>query len=118
MSQEMISTVIPPQDNDQVADDQKLEQTKPEPIVTDRDFYRAEPNKFYKNLGRKAGKVLKYSLLLRFALNLLVHRFNFIKAIKNSMPVFRLGVACTTFNLVYHLIRRLFAKLRRSSKKR
>ena len=32
------------------------------------------------------------------------------------MPVVRLGVACTTFNLVYHLTRRCFATLRRASK--
>ena len=92
------------------------EEPKREPIIKDRDEYLAEPKQFYKSLGRKAGKVLKYSLLLRFALNLIVNRLNLKKTLRNSMPVVRLSLACTTFNILYHLIRRLFAKRRRSIK--
>lgn len=53
-------------------------------------------------------------MLLRLAINVLFARFNVLKAIKNIKPVVRLGAACGTFNLVFHLIRRWFALKRRA----
>ena len=81
--------------------------------MSDREFYLQKPESFVKAMGRKAGKVVKYAVLMRFALNLLIHRLNLFKAIKDSVSVLRLGIGCGTFNVVFHLIRRFFATQRR-----
>ena len=55
--------------------------------MTDRQFYEQSSDAFVKVLGRKAGKIVKYSMLLRFAINVLFARLNIIKAFKNIKPV-------------------------------
>lgn len=81
--------------------------------LTDKQFYEQTSSNFFQALGLKAGKIVKYSMLLRFVINLLFARLNVYKAMKNIKPVLYLGAACGTFNLIFHLIRRLFALKRR-----
>lgn len=86
--------------------------------MTDKEFYEQSSNKFMQALGRKAGKIVKYSMLLRLAINVLFARLNVLKALKNLKPVVMLGAACGTFNIVFHLIRRWFALRRRTLKQK
>ena len=81
--------------------------------MSDKEFYEQAADLFYKALGRRAGKVVKYSMLIRFIVNLLMKKLNLIKAIKGSKNVLRLGLACAAFNIMFHLIRRYFALKRR-----
>ena len=71
--------------------------------------------RFFRALGKKAGKVVKYAFLIRFAIHLLMKRLNIIKAIKDIKPVLKLGIGCGAFNVVFHLIRRFFALRRKQS---
>ena len=84
--------------------------------LTDKQFYEQTSEKFFKALGSKAGKIVKYSMLLRFVINLLFARLNVSKALKNFKTVALLGAACGTFNVIFHLIRRFFALKRRQRK--
>ena len=77
--------------------------------LSDKEFYEQSSRKFFKALGRKAGKVIRYVMLIRFAVVLLTNKFNFMKAIKGIKPVLLLGLGCGTFNILHHLIRRFFA---------
>ena len=85
--------------------------------MIDRKFYLQGRDQFVRSLGRKAGKVVKYSILARFVLNLVQHKLNLRKVLKDSPVVLRIGLACGTFNVVYHLVRRYFAKRRQKSKR-
>lgn len=84
--------------------------------MSDREFYLQSDQDFFKSLGRKAGKIVKYSTLIRFAINVLMNRFNVIKALKDYKSVVRLGVGCAAFNILFNLLRRLFAIKRRDAK--
>ena len=84
--------------------------------MTDKQFYEQNSTLFFKALGLKAGKIVKYSMLLRLAINILFARLNVLKALKNVKTVFQLGAACGMFNVVFHMIRRFFA-LQRSRRK-
>lgn len=83
--------------------------------LSDKEFYEQSSRKFFKALGRKAGKVIKYAMLIRFAIVLLMNKLNLFKAIKGIKPVLLLGLGCGTFNIFHHLIRRFFALKRLSS---
>mmetsp|Transcript_43240 Transcript_43240/g.57219 ORF Transcript_43240/g.57219 Transcript_43240/m.57219 type:complete len:225 (-) Transcript_43240:153-827(-) len=87
-------------------------------MMADRKFYLQSSEEFMKTLGRKAGKVVKYSIIMRFALNLVLHRLNLFKAMKNSLSVLRLGLGCGAFNVVFHLVRRFFALKRQAKRTR
>jgi len=54
-------------------------------------------------------------MLIRFAVTLLMKRFNLMKAVKDIKPVLWLGVGCGSFNVIHHCIRRFFALKRRAS---
>lgn len=83
--------------------------------MSDKEFYEQEADLFFKALGRKAGKVVKYSMLIRFVINLLMNKLNVMKAVKDSKSVLRLGLACATFSVVYHLTRRMYALKRQKA---
>ena len=55
-------------------------------------------------------------MLMRFAINVLMNRFNVIKALKDYKSVVRLGVGCGAFNILFNLLRRFFAIKRRDAK--
>ena len=66
-----------------------------------------------KLLRGKVGRTAGYSMLLRFALKLIAKRLNVLKALKEPVPILQFGIATGIFNLVFHIIRRLFAVKRK-----
>jgi len=83
--------------------------------LSDKEFYEQSGRKFFMSLGRKAGKVAKYAMLIRFAITLLMAKFNLLKAVKSIKPVILLGLGCGSFNVIHHCIRRFFALKRLAS---
>ena len=84
-------------------------------LLSDKAFYSQKPAAFFRALAWMAGRVFKYSFLLRFALNVVVCRLDLWKACKTSAAALKLGLACSTFNVVYHFIRRCFAQRRKTA---
>ena len=85
--------------------------------ATDKDFYEMKLSRFVRLLGRRAGKVIRYTMLLRLILNCAVHKLNLVKALRDVKPVLGLGLGCGIFNVVYHFVRRIFAQKRKAAAK-
>ena len=85
--------------------------------MLDKEFYEQKIEVFSKAIGRKVGKIVKYAILFRFLVNVLVSRLNVFKAFKNAKSVLKLGLGCGIFNVIYHFVRRYFVIKRKSMNK-
>ena len=85
--------------------------------MTDQDFYGQKSGAFLKAVGKRTFKIMKYAMMLRFLINILVNKLNVRNAVKNFKPVLQLGIGCGTYSALYHMVRRLFAKIRQSNNK-
>ena len=75
-----------------------------------------EAELFYPKLGKKVGKVAKYSMLLRFGISLLVNRGKILAVFKSYRTILRFSLATSLFTLIYHLTRRIIRHMRKKRK--
>ena len=55
-------------------------------------------------------------MLFRFMINLLLNRLNIQKSLGNLRPTMEATIGCGSFNIIYHLARHFFAKMRMARK--
>ena len=53
--------------------------------------------------------------MFRFCLKLLFKKFNLLKTLRESIPVIQFGIGTGAFNLIFQLVRRAFALLRKQN---
>ena len=82
--------------------------------LTDKQFYEQNAQDFWGSVGLRAGRIVKYTALIRFVINLLLAKLNPIKALKNYKTVLQLSLGCGAFNIIYHLVRRVYALRRKA----
>ena len=71
--------------------------------------------KFYALMIKKILRMAGKSLIFRFVFKLLFKKGNILAALREPKPVIQFGIAVALFQIIFHLVRRIFANLRQAT---